>query len=47
MVNAGAVVNRDVPDYAIVAGVPAQTIGDVRTKKQSVAREETEAGASA
>ncbi len=32
LVGAGAVVTRDVPDYAIVAGVPAKVIGDIRHK---------------
>jgi acetyltransferase-like isoleucine patch superfamily enzyme len=34
LVGAGAVVTGDVADYAIVAGVPARVIGDVRKRTQ-------------
>lgn len=34
LVGAGAVVTADVADYAIVAGVPARVIGDVRERLQ-------------
>lgn len=40
MVGAGALVTKDVPDYALVVGCPAKVVGRVNEKGEIVAREE-------
>lgn len=36
LIAAGSVVNRDVPSFAIVAGVPARIVGDLRETEEAV-----------
>ncbi|SRR6266545_2490450 len=36
LIGAGAVVTTDVADYAIVAGVPARVIGDIRKRRNQI-----------